>query len=340
MNLYCSPNIMNHQLVEAVRKKTAVSEVVSHDGERHPGNGILLTKNRGNFLKPCPGQKGHVCCGYQVVEWGLGCIFKCEYCVLQKYIHSGDLILYTNWEDCFNEISRLRQTISGPIRIGTGEFGDSLAIEDFFPFNSAIIDFTANLGDIILELKTKSANINALRERPRKDHVVVAFSLNPQSYIDAFEHGTASLAKRLDAAAQVAVWGYNLAFHFDPIIARPDWETSYQNVISILREKIPAKKVKWISIGTFRFPKGFQEIAEIEFPKSDIFAEEFYPSADGKMRYFRPFREKIYKFIIEKLGKSFPDSAAYICMESPDVWERATGKSWCSAALKSYLDSF
>jgi len=175
-NLYIDRAVADHELVEEIRQKVGYRSLQMVDGERHPGNGLLLTRNRGQFVKPCPGQKGSVCCGYWVVEWGMGCPFACEYCIIQNYTGAGDVTLFVNWEDCRREIAELRAKVSGPIRLGTGQFGDPLALEPIYPLNAQIIEWTADYPDFTLEIKSKSAYIEPVLAAERAGHVTLAFS--------------------------------------------------------------------------------------------------------------------------------------------------------------------
>lgn len=338
-NVFVANEVKDCDLTQSILTKISYVNLVQVSGENHPGNGLLLTKNHGAFIKPCPGQKGSVCCGYWVVEWGLGCPFECEYCILQNYTGAGDITLFTNWEDCQREIVELRKNLSGPIRLGTGQFGDPMALEEIYPLNAQIIEWTKEFADFSLEIKTKSDYVEPVLRAEKAAHVTMAFSLNPQWIIDELEHGAASLEARLNAARLVAdEKGCDLAFHFDPLLPLGNWKESYSEVFALMKEKLSESRVNWISIGTFRFPKGFQERVEKYHPETKILSEEFYPSEDGKIRYFRPFREEIYNFAREKLNRLFPETAIYMCMETPHVWERLMQKDFFSPDLKRILD--
>lgn len=338
-NLYLAQNVAALPLANQIRESVVYNQLHEIDGEVHPGNGLLLAKNNGAFIKPCPGQKGSVCCGYWVVEWGMGCPFGCEYCIIQNYQQAGDITLFLNWEDCQREIVELRNRIRGPIRLGTGQFGDPLALEEIFPLNAAIIDWTAGMADFTLEVKTKSAYIEPILKARDASHVTLSFSLNPQEIIDRLEHGAASLESRLKAAAAAAkASGCRLAFHFDPVIPVSDWQKKYGEVFALMNHYLHGLPINWISLGTFRYPRGFQEYVEKYHPDTGIFAEEFYPSTDGKIRYFRPFREEIYRFMKTGLQGLFPKAAVYMCMETPEVWERLENRHFTGADLKNLLD--
>lgn len=338
-NIYLTPEVADLERVREIIKRVPHKNLLQANGENHPGNGLLLAANRGSFIKPCPGQKGNVCCGYWVLEWGMGCIFRCQYCVLQNYIPPGDVTWFMNWPDCHRELDELREKIKGPIRIGSGEFGDSLALEELFPLNAEIIDHASRLPEVTVELKTKSDAISSLQDLPHKEHVIISFSLNPQSFISRVDLGAASLKARLDAARVASEWGYKIAFHFDPLLPFEGWRDAYTEVLNEMKTIFHGNRIAWVSLGTFRFPKGFQDIAEQNHPGTEIFREEFYPCSDGKMRFFRPLREEMYRFMLDQISRLLPQTKAYLCMESPDVWERTTGKPWNSCDLKCLLDA-
>lgn len=338
-NVYIDPAVKDLALTAHVLERIRFNNLVDYTGENHPGDGLLLTLNHGAFIKPCPGQKGSVCCGYWVVEWGMGCPFECEYCIIQNYTRAGDITLFMNWDDCKREILELRGRLKGPIRLGTGQFGDPLALEEIFPLNAAIIAWTAGMPEFTVEVKSKSNEIGAIMRAADARHVTLAFSLNPQEIIDRLEHGAASLEERLVAAATAArAKNCRLAFHFDPLIPIDNWQKKYGEVFALMAKHLQGLPINWISVGTFRFPKGFQEYVEKYHPGTGVFAEEFYPSADGKIRYFRPFREKIYKFARAALQPLFADTPVYMCMETAEVWERLENRDFNSGDLKSMLD--
>ncbi len=337
--LFIDHAIAEHPRTAEIERRISYQKREFTSGEKHPGGGILLTRNRGGFVKPCPGMKGAVCCGLWVVEWGMGCPYQCEYCVLQVYQASGDLTLYVNWEDCLEEVSRLRQQVRGPIRLCTGEFGDSLALEPDFPLNTLLARHTAGFADFTLELKSKSVCIESLLTLPDTRHLIVSFSLNAPTVMTTLEHGTATLEQRLAAARLLAERGIRLAFHFDPLVAVPGWEAEYRETVAAMQRTLPAHAdIAWISLGTFRFPRFFPDRALETFPGSILFQEEFHPSFDGKLRYFRPLREQLYRHLFGLLGEAFPRARAYLCMESEDVWERVTGCRRHSGDLRCLLD--
>ena len=57
---------------------------------------ILLSTQKGTFIKKCPGSKNVICCNYFVINQTVNCNFDCSYCFLQRYLNSPFITIYTN----------------------------------------------------------------------------------------------------------------------------------------------------------------------------------------------------------------------------------------------------
>jgi len=287
---------------------------------------LLITRFYGRHLKPCPGTSRHICCGYYVVNAITNCPMDCSYCVLQGYLNNPFLTLYTNWDDLLQEIDGfLSGNLHSFLRLGTGELSDSLALDSIFPLSQVLVPFFADRENGILELKTKSAEVNHLLHLDHRGKTVLSWSLNPSEMIEEEEIRTASLGERIDAAARCQEKGYPLGFHFDPILFHEDWEKGYEKTILSLFNEIDPKRVAWISLGGFRYPPQLKGIARERFPKTRIFLGELFPGKDGKFRYFKEIRIEMYRKMVGWLREVDPDLFIYLCMESPEVWERVFG---------------
>jgi spore photoproduct lyase len=288
---------------------------------------LLLCRNSGAFLKDCPGTREYRCCDYRIINVGLGCPMDCVYCILQAYLNTPYLSFFINIEDMFTELGQKIDGFEGDImRIGTGEFTDSMALDRITGLSRHLVTFFAAQKKAVLELKTKSANIANLEHLDHNGRTIVAWSLNGQDIVASEEIRTATLEQRLDAAARVVSWGYPCAFHFDPIIAYPGWQEGYRRVIHRLYDAVPAESIKWISLGGFRYLPALKPIGTSRFGHSNIFYHEFIEGLDGKTRYFRPFRVELYKTLYREL-KCFADQGTciYFCMESDQIWQEVMG---------------
>ncbi len=291
---------------------------------------LFLCMNRGHFFKPCPGTREYQCCDYQVVSSGAGCPIDCVYCILQAYLNSPWILHFVNTDQLFTELEiGLDPQGAGAgkfFRVGTGEFTDSLALDRITRLSTKLVPFFSSRKNAVLELKTKSAVIENLADLKHQGRTVVAWSLNSPAIMKSEEIRSATLDERLAAAAQCAAWGYKLAFHFDPIIEYDGWQDGYRETISRLYSAVPAEAIAWISLGALRYIPQLKEIGIRRFPHSRIYYHEFVDGLDGKARYFRKNRVRLYKYIYNELKKRAAErTCIYFCMESDEIWREVMG---------------
>jgi spore photoproduct lyase len=288
---------------------------------------LFLCRNKGRFFKTCPATREYNCCDYHVLNIGMNCPMDCVYCILQAYLNNPWLSFFVNLEDLFCELDEILTTEKNRFfRIGTGEFTDSLALDNLTGLSRYLVQYISQSSNAVLELKTKSAVIQNLKELDHNNRVVIGWSLNSPAIMASEEIRTASLDERLAAADRCASWGYKLAFHFDPIIYHHNWQIGYRQTIRKLFEKVPAENIVWISMGGLRYLPSLKTIATDRFPKSRFFYEEFINGLDGKSRYFRSLRVEMYKLIADELAKYVDKkTCVYFCMESDAIWKEVFG---------------
>lgn len=292
-------------------------------------NSLLLAKFKGSFLKKCPGiSKGMVCCNYYVVNLIKNCIYDCSYCFLQDFLQNNPILTaYVNIEDLLAELDEIFTAHPDrTFRVGTGELTDSLALENVLPYSEKLIPFFNKRTNAVLELKTKSDQVEKLLQQENPGNVIVSWSINPPKIIAQEEHGTPNLEQRLRAARLCHDKGYKIGIHFDPIILFPGWERAYSEVIQTLFEHIPTSGIEWISLGSFRYRPGLKTIIKERHKDSSLLTQEHVPCEDGKYRYLRPLRNQAYESIRTMLKNHSADLNVYLCMETKEIWEGVTGK--------------
>jgi spore photoproduct lyase len=301
---------------------------------------LRLISFPGEFLKPCPGTKGYICCGYQILNVGTNCPFDCSYCILQAYFNQPSLRIFVNLEEKLHQIAEVLDRHPDRIfRIGTGEFTDSLALDPIAGWSHVLIPFISERNNAVLELKTKTNQVEGLFSFPQRNRIVISWSLNSPSIASREEHGAPGIRKRLEAAKMCQQEGYSVGFHFDPLVHIPGWEEEYKRTFEMMDKLIDPNGIVWLSMGGLRFMPALKSIIRKRHPKSRILAGEFVPGLDGKMRYFKPIRIQMYGFMAEMLRKWHEDLGLYLCMESHDVWEKSLG--WSpknSEGLSQFLD--
>ena len=307
-----------------------IQEVISYRADPcGAGKKILLIRPfPGRLVKACPGTTGHICCGYKTINVVTNCPMDCSYCILQGYLNNPCLTLYPDFAKVFGEIEGILERHPHRVfRFGTGELGDSLALDGVVGFAEEAVPFFAAKNNAILELKTKSAEVDHLLALDHKGKTVISWSLNPPQVIEAEEHLAAPLAARLEAARRCSDAGFPVGFHFDPLIYYAGWEQDYRGVVDLLFEHINPRRVMWVSLGGLRFPPALKQVAQGRFPCSRIFSGELIPGEDGKLRYIKPVRVQMYQKMVEWLQAYEEGLFIYLCMERGDVWQEVFGNT-------------
>jgi len=283
---------------------------------------VYLTNGKFNLVKRCPCTKNCVSCGYYVLNLGFGCPMECEYCFLQGYQNLNGILLNNNIKEYTSKMMEFFKNIKKRIRIGTGEFTDSLVYDDITDYSLDIISEVKNNENIIFEFKTKTTNIaNFFRSKPYSN-TVVSYSMNPQKIIEISEHYTADFKERLNSLKKLSDYGYSIAIHLDPLIEFGDWKKLYYDCINDIFSEIDPSKIRWISLGTFRFNPSTKKVIEDRFKYNKILDSEMIIDFDGKLRYPYLLRKEIYSYIINCLkNNNIEQDKIYLCMEEVKMWK-------------------
>lgn len=352
--LYIEAAVQDDPVVQRVRQRLRClpcevipsREVLRPAGPLTPadiGHGketLVLARQQGPFWRACPGTKEYICCGYQTLQVMTGCPLDCSYCILQSYYNFPAITVFTNWDDLWREMAMRAAAPPGRVwRVGTGEFGDSLALDELLGLNRELISRLAAWPNVVLEIKTKWHRVEPLLDLGPNPRVIFAWSLNPPRLIQQEEHGAAPLAARLTAARRCAQAGFRLAFHFDPLIYYPGWEEDYRQVVDQLLATVPAAAIAWVSLGTLRYMPALKQIIRARFPASPIADQEFITALDGKQRYFKTLRAEMLSRLREWLQAQTPAVFVYLCMESPWMWRQVFGVAPTVEELAAKLEA-
>lgn len=292
---------------------------------------LILKEFAGRKFQKCPGSPNVICCNYYLLNTCFNCLYDCTYCFLNSYLNSYGITQFVNLDDMHESVIAHASDPDRIYRIGTGEFTDSLMMDEITGIAENLIKHTAHHKNIFLEFKTKSDCVNHLLDIKLKGSTVMAWTLNTAANIRLYEKDTSSLESRINAACSAVKAGFLVAFHFDPIIIYNDFIKEYDPVLCSLAERIDPGSVAWISLGCFRYSPGFKDIIKHKYPSSMITCEEMFPGIDGKYRYLKNRRIEIYKYFYERLKLTFPKTYIYFCMESSDVWYSVTGNEFITS---------
>lgn len=331
------------------RIKARLPEAVWHElprGERPPEVGVgehalWLKEYKGRFLRGCPGTRHYRCCGYKIAHIGENCPVGCSYCILQAYFQDRVLKVWANRRDLFSELETVLSAPGQRLRLGTGEFTDSLVLEPLTGCSAALVAFLADYPNAVLELKSKVVDLSWMPAARRTEAVLPAWSMNAPRIVAEQEGVAASLEERLQAARECADAGFRVCLHFDPIIRYPGWENctdGYPATVAMIADYLRPHEVAYISMGSFRFMPQLKAVMEQNHPQARYVYDEFAPGLDGKMRLLRPLRVEQFRTIAGLLQRAGFDDALYFCMESDEVWREVLGRTPRQlGGLASYL---
>jgi spore photoproduct lyase len=286
---------------------------------------LFLGEKKGQLVKLAPPAYGLSGEPHYYFVHAYNCIYECNYCYLQGYFHSPDIVLYLNHEEIAEEIKRIAHSLSQDnqdrkIWFHAGEYSDSLALTSLSGELSHYFTLFQDLPHCNLELRTKSVNIRELIKEKPLDNIITSFSLSPAHRIKSNDLKTPSLKSRLSAISELDNLGFPIGIHFDPIIYDNEFLKSYEELADQLFEHIPAEKIRYISLGVVRFTKEVFQKVQKNYPESDLLAQEFVRSFDNKIRYNRPMRLWMLSKIKQQLiDRGVPLERIYLCMEDTDL---------------------
>ena len=278
---------------------------------------LFIGRKQGQLVKNAPPAYGTSTGRHYFFYNSFNCIFECEYCYLQGYFNSPDLVFFVNHDEICAAIKNIcHATPDEQHWFHGGEFSDSLALSHVTQELPYYWETFAALDNGCLELRTKAVNIKALLHLPPLANIVISFSLSPQTQVATFEHQTPSLRLRLNAISRLAAHGYRIGIHLDPIIYCHDIVATYRPLLQALRERLNNAQLAYLSLGVVRFSREVFQRMKKNYPNSPLLGESFSCRSDGKVSYFRPQRLAILQQMRALcLANGIPTTSIYFCME-------------------------
>lgn len=278
---------------------------------------LFIAEKRGELVKEAPNAYGVAGEKHYYFIHAYNCIYECEYCYLQGYFNSPDIVLFVNHDAIINEMARLANAAAPhPIWFHAGEFSDSLALNKITNEYEAYWQFFKQTPNAFLELRTKSATISTIKTYEPLKNVVVSFSLSPEKVVKQFDLKTASYKARLKSIQTLGLLGFRIGLHLDPIIANNQLEEQYEQLAVDITTHLRIEQIEYISVGVVRFTKDVYYEVQKNYPNSPLLAADFIKSFDNKIRYARPQRQWILNTVKQLLEKqNIPSERIYFCME-------------------------
>jgi spore photoproduct lyase len=284
---------------------------------KRDGINLFLARKRGQLLRPAPPAYGQDNGPHFYYIHAFNCIYECQYCYLQGYFNTPDIVLFVNHEEILQE---MQQTMlhypEGPVWFHAGEFSDSLALSHLSGELAPYHQFCREHPRAHIELRTKSVNIRELLKLSPLPNFIVSFSLSGEKAARVVDLKTPSISARLKAMEQLKAAGHPIAAHFDPIIYDDQFKASYQALLTQMQQLGLTTDLRYLSLGVVRFTKDVHREVERNYPDSMIHSAPMVKSFDNKVRYQRPMRMWMLNTVKELcLSHGVRPEAIYLCME-------------------------
>ncbi|HHW56347.1 MAG TPA: radical SAM protein [Clostridia bacterium] len=215
---------------------------------------LILAKKRYDFIyegsELCE-DFGHI--NFYHTSNVFNCIYDCDYCYLQGMYPSGHLVIFVNIEDYFKEVDKLTQHKNAYLSISYET--DLLALEYVTGFTKKWIEYTKGNKNLVIEIRTKSANFSSVESLEIPYNVIFAWTLLPQPVIEKYEKLTPPLTKRIESIKKAILKNLKIRISIEPIMYIENFEEVYKDFVKYIFSNIPKEGIRDINIGAFRMIK-------------------------------------------------------------------------------------
>lgn len=246
------------------------------------------------------------------------CPGNCEYCYLQSTQGLKPYLrVYVNLEEIFETIKEHADQ-SGKLittfEVASG--GDPLSLEHITGTLGKTINFFGSLSNAKLRVVTKFSNVASILDANHQGHTRFRVSLNSNYVIKNFEHNTASLKERIEAAAQIAQAGYPIGFVVAPIMVHTNWKEEYDLMLQGLRSGLREMKLSepiTFELIQHRFTANAKKNILERFPNTKLDMEESGRTLKwgkyGRFKYVYPKETvaQMKEFLFERIHQNFPE---------------------------------
>ena len=239
----------------------------------------------------------------------LNCLYNCDYCYLQGMFPSANIVLFVNIEDFFDATRKSvehRADPDTPLFLALSYDTDLPVFESLTNYCRLWIEFSRQMPNLIVEIRTKSANYAAFRKLTPHPRAILAWSLSPDEVTAAYEKLTPPLERRIQAAAKAQDDGWSVRLCFDPVLRIRDWRQAYSRCVETTFKHLDPDRVRDVSVGVFRMNREYFKRIKNSRDDSDIL---FYPyksnenvvtHSTGERREMMGFMTKLIERYIEK----------------------------------------
>jgi spore photoproduct lyase len=204
---------------------------------------IIIAKLDSPAVTEAPAWYGHTKQAY-FFKTSLNCVFDCSYCFLKWAFKNDNMVFFVNYDDIKQQISdkimELKNSgIQEEIWFYSSDYSDIQGMDIISWFNQEFIPFFDEFEWVKMEVRTKAWNVQSLLDlwfAPKNTEI--AFSLNPQSLIEKYESGTATLKNRMKATNLLLEHNFTVWLRFLPLLPVKNYKEIYQEFINEMKQEI------------------------------------------------------------------------------------------------------
>ena len=278
---------------------------------------LIIARKHRNFILDAPegfgigGRKNYY------FSHMFNCIYDCRYCFLQGMYRSANYVLFVNYEDFQNEIKKIveQNPDDEEITFFSGYDCDSLALEAITGFVQEFLPFFQKHKRAVLELRTKSINVDELLNHEVIPNCVVAYSFTPENISQKLEHGVPPVTRRIQTMEKLAEKGWQVGIRLDPLIYHEGYQKNYSELIQNIFHTIPVENIHSVSTGPMRFPEKMFYTIEQLYPDEHLFAGPL-ENRNGLTSYSEKIEEEMMNYCDTILEKYIPKEKRYSCIQS------------------------
>jgi spore photoproduct lyase len=241
----------------------------------------------------------------------MNCLYDCDYCILQGMYQSGNIVFFVNIEDYLHEAHRLCGGEKKHLSISYDT--DLLAFEGIYPITHRWIESMRSCPNVMIEVRTKSANYRTLSDIAAPKNVILSWTLSPEIVIQRYEHYSASLQQRITSVQNALDGGWQVRLCFDPIVDLPfeEFESLYASFFETVFSVLDAHRIHDVALGLLRFSPNHLKAIKRKGIASDIV---YYPyhNESNTLSYDPKKRENMSNFIQGILQRYFEKDKIFV----------------------------
>ena len=247
-----------------------------------------------------------------------GCMGRCEYCYLNTQLGDKPFVrVFTNINDVLNRAKEYIEERLPQVTIFEGAAtSDPIPLEPYTNALRKTIEFIGKEEKGRFRFVTKYNDVDTLLDAKHNNHTEIRFSINTPTVINTYEHYTASIDKRIEAAVKVANAGYKIGFIIAPIFIYDNWQKEYKDLIENIKSKLPSEFNEEIifEVISHRYTTKAKNIILEIFPETNLPMNDedrkfkYGQFGYGKYIYTKDQLAEIKEFFIFNIKEIFPNS--------------------------------